>query len=838
MRIRFKIVLAVIFFFVGAIIYAGENFTVQTFGNLCDAESFVVSQNQQKDNDSLVTLIQANSAKLVEIDGKPYREITGDATFLHNNTYLKCDSALWDVTENIIRALGNVQVIQENTFLTGDNIDYIVDSNLAKITGTLVELYDKEHNILRTNAIDYYTKDSVGFFYDGGTLQSSDGNIMESNKGYYFGKEKRFSFREAVEVFVDSTFIVSDIIDYYTEPQLVEFGRATTGWKDENMLFANRGTYNRGTTVFNLTKDGCIISAEQEVRGDDIMYNRASGYAEINRNAQITDTVQRVIMLGDLAILERQPYTNIILTKKPAIAMYSVEDGKRDTLFMRADTLKYYKKPLSMVDSITIAASAERRRLINLDPLTDIDKQAALMSPNRKRNNSLKPPVKPVKKEDTLPDSGLKIEQADMKEAADSIALRAADSTRKQQGRVQQAELKISDSLNMQEADSLKMYSTDSLNRVITDSPAVNDSTAVAKDMSLVTFVEAYHKLRLYRGDIQAVADSLIYTNLDSIARFYVKPVLWSDTTNQVTSDSMQVLVVDNALKKANFLSNAFIATQEDTIHYNQIKSTEMMAYFSNNDIYRFDALGGVTSAFYLQEDSIFTSVNIEESKLMTARFKNRELQHVRSISDVKSDVKPLFNLPLSEQRLRGFEWYDTLRPKSRAEITTRVIKGSNRDYIEATPFPAFNYTKKYFKERRDSIFAYKHKSDSLIAAKRAAKAAARLQKQDSLAMADSIKLSVKDSLLNINENIVQKDTLVDQSSNNKDSVGVPVLSETDKAKMTKRELRAYERKQAKLAKKLKREERKRQKAIAREERRKLKALSREKRRAERVKSL
>lgn len=819
MRTRFKIVLAVMFSFVGAIIYAGENITVQTFGNLCDAESFAVSGEQQKDNDSLVTLIQANSAKLVEIDGKPYREITGNATFLHNNTYLKCDVALWDVTENIIRASGNVQVIQENTFLTGDNIDYIVDSNLAKVTGNLVELYDKDHNILRTNAIDYYTKDSVGFFFDGGVMQSSDGNIMESRKGYYFGKEKRFSFQDEVEVFVDSTFIVSNIIDYYTEPQLVEFGKATTGWKDENMLFANNGTYNRGTTVFNLTKDGHIISAEQEMWGDNIMYNRTTGYAEINMNAQIIDTVQKVIMLGDLAIMERQPYTNIILTKKPAIAMYSVEDGRRDTIFMRADTLKYYKKPLSMVDSIIIAASAERRRLINLDPLVDIDKQAALMNPNRKRDNTIQPPVK---KDDTQPGGSLEIEQADKKEVADSTSGQFADSIA-----LQTADSTFSDSLGMQQPDSLGMLVSDSLRTA--------DSTTVEKDTVLVTFVEAYHKLRLYRNDIQAVADSLIYTNLDSIARFYVKPILWSDTTNQVTSDSMQVLIVDNALKKANFLSNAFIATQEDTVHYNQIKSTEMMAYFSNNDIYRFDALGGVTSAFYLQEDSIYTSINIEESKLMTARFKNRELQHVRSISDVKSDVKPIFNLPLSEQRLRGFEWYDTLRPKSRAEITTRTIRGANRVYLEATPFPAFNYTKKYFKERRDSIFAYKHKTDSILAANRAAKIAARLHRQDSIATADSIKLSVADTL-NANENIIQKDTLVKQPLNNKDSVSVPVLSETDKAKMTKRELRAYERKQAKLAKKLKREERRRQKAMARE-RRKLKALSREKRRAERVNS-
>jgi len=853
MRLRFKIVPAVIFLFVGAIIYAGENIPVQTFGNRNGAESFAVSRGQQDDEDSLVTLIQANSAKIVEIEGKPYREIIGDAIFFHNNTYLKCDSAKWDVTDNIIRATGNVKVIQENTFLTGDNIDYIIDSNLAKVSGALVELYDKERNILRTTAIDYYTKDSIGFFYNGGVMQSNDGSIMESNKGYYFGKEKRFSFKEAVEVFIDSTFISSDVIDYYTEPQVVRFGHATTGWKEDNMLYANNGTYNRGTTIFNLTKDGYIISSEQEVWGDNIIYNKTSGYAEINRNAQVLDTVQKVILFGDLAIIERQPYINVVVTKLPALAMYSFENGRRDTIFMRADTLRYYKKPLSLVDSVIVAAAAERQRLMSLDPLTEIDKEAAIKNPNKKRGGELRPPVKsggrlgeinnsggllPVEGMKMNPTDSLKgVEEDSIKmQTADSLKIQAADTLKVQP--VGSLTAQVADSLKEQVVESLNMQIADSLTAQVADSLSVKESILVETDTVFVTFVEAYHKLRLFRGDIQAVADSLVYTNLDSIARFYVKPILWSDTTNQVTSDSMQLLIVDNALKKANFLSNAFIATQEDSVHYNQIKSTEMMAYFNNNDIYRFDALGGVTSAFYLQEDSIFTSINIEESKLMTTRFKNRELQHVRSISDVKSDVKPLFNLPLSEQRLRGFEWHDTLRPKSRAEITTRAVKSSQRQLLTATPFPAYNYTGRFFKESRDSIFAYKYRSDSIIAANRLAKQMARMQKQqtdstaitDSIATIDSIKVSVTDTL---NANVIQADTLVKQPLNNKDSVSVPVLCEADKAKMTKRELRAYERKQAKLAKKLKREERKRQKALAREERRKLRALTREKRRAE-----
>lgn len=852
MRLRFKIVPAVIFLFIGAIIYAGENMPVKTFGSPCGAGSFAVTGAVQKDDDSLVTLIQANSAKLVDVDGKPYREIVGDATFLHNNTYLKCDFAMWDVTENIIRASGNVQVIQENTFLTGDNIDYIIDSNLAKVTGSLVELYDKDHNILRTTAIDYYTKDSLGFFERGGAMQSSDGNIMESLRGYYVGKEKRFSFQSKVEVFVDSAFISSDKIDYYTETQLVKFGDATTGWKDDNMLFANRGTYDRGTTLFNLTKNGYVVSAEQEIWGDDIMYNRTTGYAEINGNAQVLDTVQKVIMLADLATVERQPYANVLLTRKPALAMYSVENGKRDTLFMRADTIKYYKIPLSSVDSIAVAASAERRRLMALDPLTDIDKEAAIKNPNRKRTNSLEAPVaagnalKGAKDENGVADErgvngdslGIGRAGSVSMQVADSGNVKVTDSLSVRHDtldmRQQPGSLVVRDSLAVKDSLSVR----DSLS--VKDSLAVADSVAVVADTVLVTFVEAYHKIGLHRNDIQAVADSLIYTNLDSIARFYVKPILWSDTTNQVTSDSMQVLIVDNALKKANFLSNAFIATQEDSVHFNQIKSTEMMAYFNNNDIYRFDALGGVTSAFYLQEDSIFTSINLEESKLMTARFKNRELQHVRSISEVKSDVKPLFNLPIEEQRLRGFEWHDTLRPKSRKAITERVVKRSDRERLERTPFPTFRYSERFFKERRDSILDYKHRTDSLIAANKAERLAKKQSRQlDSAAIYRDSTLQQADSLRVIdslaNSRILKTDeTDSVRAVSNKDSLDLaglsveervemmmPQLSDEQKSSMSKREIRRYMKKKAKLTRQLKREERRKFRALARENRRK-----------------
>jgi hypothetical protein len=79
----------------------------------------VTFAQEQEKRDSLVRLIEASSAQLVQIDSVPYRRIIGPARFLHNDTYLLCDTASWNVRDNIIYAIGHVQIIQQNTYLTG-----------------------------------------------------------------------------------------------------------------------------------------------------------------------------------------------------------------------------------------------------------------------------------------------------------------------------------------------------------------------------------------------------------------------------------------------------------------------------------------------------------------------------------------------------------------------------------------------------------------------------------------------------------------------------------------------------------------------------------------------
>ena len=139
----------------------------------------------QEKKDSLVTLVSAKSAELIERRGQNYRKVIGPARFLHNNTYLLCDTALWNVTKGVIDAIGNVQIIQDRTRLTSNTLQYVVDDNLAKFRGTLVQLEDKDKNVLRTRYLDYNTKDSVAVFQNGASMRDKDGQIIESRYGSY-----------------------------------------------------------------------------------------------------------------------------------------------------------------------------------------------------------------------------------------------------------------------------------------------------------------------------------------------------------------------------------------------------------------------------------------------------------------------------------------------------------------------------------------------------------------------------------------------------------------------------------------------------------------------------
>ena len=655
------------------------------------------SQAFENDKDSLVRLVEAKAVRLVDRGGAPFREVKGPARFLHNNTYLLCDSASWDVNANVIEAIGHIQIIQQDTYLESDIVTYLADEGVAQFRGTIVKLYNRKGDQLKTKFLDYNTRDSIATFFNGGAMRSAKGDIVEGDEGRYISETRTFSFTDNVQMYSDSIFVSSSFADYNSDHECADFGFRTVAWKGRDTLYSNHAQYIvRGETL-SLMENNYIASENQELWAGLIDYHRSTGNAELYNNVQIRDNENSSILMGDKGVMVQNPFL-AYLTDRAAAAMFSEEKTgvdsltqepiyKRDTLFLGGDTLKMWMIPMYQIDSNEVSNALERRKLADTDPIIDIDKANREYLAAYKKNKELIGKVKPPEPKQPFKDQ----------EPADGMQL--TDGPQKPTFIGKDKQITAGKDSTLVGADSLKTA-------LLKDSLAVQtDSVEVQKDTTKITFISVFHNVKLFRSDLRGVCDSLIYTSIDSIARFYKNPALWNEEKTQFTADSIQLSVRNNAIYKANLIENAFIISEEDSIHFNQIKSTEMVAYFKDNDVYRFDALGGVQAMIFLREkDSSVTLMNHKECRLLTSRMANNTIERVRYIENVKSDIHPTYNLPIEKMRLRDFKWRADEVPTSRNVVTDRKVLNSNRGFLSGFVFPKYPQTKLFFPDSYETI--------------------------------------------------------------------------------------------------------------------------------------
>lgn len=834
--------------------------------------SFGLFAQNTEQKDSLVRLLGCDELQQVEEYGQSYRKALGHARFEHNSTLLICDTALWNVNQNVINAFGNVQIIQNNTVLSSESLDYLIDQNLAQFRGALVQLRDKDGNTLRTTDLDYNTKDSVAVFRNGGALRDKDGQIIESDDGHYYSKFKTFSFTNNVNMYTDSIFVKTDDLDYNTGTNVATFGTGTNAWRDNNMLSSQAGFYERTLEKFTFFRNVHILTENQEAWADTLVYYRVPNNVEMFGHVELLDTTRNVAAVaGYVQYIDSLSF--IKLTREPAVIAISEQGEKRDTAYIGADTLILRSIPKCDVDSSEISNSASRLKEINVDPVTEYRRKAyeaakaAAEEARKKREeedpnaagasdrgaSAVKPGGKPTGKPagkatgtatgktagttagktgdnsggkaiskfgklsgdamigdpvtkgrqglpapwddvieyapprfqlpDTLktsPDT-LKTSPDTVRVPSDSLAAKTLSAVTEPVSVTEPAEV-----TNPQSPDSLTVP-TDSLT-VPTDSLTVpgdslhvpTDSLSLApKDSTKISFIYGIRNVKVFRNDMQVACDSLAYTDLDSLIRLYENPIVWNEIKRQYSADSITVIVKNRSIDRASLMSNAFIIVQEDTLSYDQIRGTEMMAYFdSTGALRRFDSMGGASGVFYIEENGSLATVNKFESKMLTATLKDGNIQDLNYFDAVKTDAYPVVQMKKDEKILKGFDWQPDKRPKGPEDITPYKPRESQRKVYENVPRAEFAQTDIYFPGHMNSVYKMLARQDSLkrvrnaerrrLEAERKAEAARIADSlrivaaADSLALADS--LARADSLA-LRDSLASRDSLARQDS-------------------------------------------------------------------------
>ena len=321
------------------------------------------------EEEKYVRLVKAQSVNIItDADGKAFRKAV-DATFLHNGTLLICDTAYWRVDENIINAKGNVRLSQEGTELTSEKLDYYVNDNLAQFRGGVVQLRDKENNILRTHFLDYNTADSVAVFSKGASMKDKDGQIIESLDGTYSSKAKLFTFEKDVNMFTDSVFIKTQALDYHTDSQKAVFRTYIDFWKDDNMLTASSGWYERNDEIFFFTGDVHGTTDKQETWCDSLYFYRIPNNVLMKGSIQLQDSLHNTTAVSRYLFYE-DSLSTVTLRKEAAVAIVTEDDlSQKDTLYFGADTLVYYTLRHCDIPKSELANSTARISEIMTDPV-------------------------------------------------------------------------------------------------------------------------------------------------------------------------------------------------------------------------------------------------------------------------------------------------------------------------------------------------------------------------------------------------------------------------------------------------------------------------------------
>jgi hypothetical protein len=238
-------------------------------------------------------------------------------------------------------------------------------------------------------------------------------------------------------------------------------------------------------------------------------------------------------------------------------------------------------------------------------------------------------------------------------------------------------------------------------------------------------------------------------------------------------------------MEKASLMANAFIHIQEDSTHYDQIKGTEMLAFFDDKGaLARFDVLGGASALFYIEENGAFATVNKPESKMLSASFLDGNIQKIYYYEEAKNDAYPIVQLSGDDQKLKGFNWQSDMRPADRNAVTPLSLRPSERRAYEARPHAKFIQTNIYFPGYMNDVYRQMEVRDSLqkVRARDRQLAQAReaernrldsLARIDSLVLADSLaridSLAVADSLAKVH--IADSLTVADSLSHVADSL-------------------------------------------------------------------
>ena len=189
------------------------------------------------------------------------------------------------------------------------------------------------------------------------------------------------------------------------------------------------------------------------------------------------------------------------------------------------------------------------------------------------------------------------------------------------------------------------------------------------KTDSMFREMRAFHKVRIYRTDVQGVCDSLVFSSKDTCLTMYHDPILWNNQ-QQLLGEKIMVYMNDSTIDWAHIHNQALSVEKLDSVNFNQVAGKDMKAYFKNGEMHQVDVLGSVRVVYYwMEKDSTLMGMNVSETSELSIFLENRKMKKMLMKPKTNGVFYPMDQLPADKMKLDNFAWFDYVRPLSKKDI-------------------------------------------------------------------------------------------------------------------------------------------------------------------------
>ncbi len=550
------------------------------------------------------------------------QQLVGEVELSQDSIFMYCDSAEL-VREVQVYAYDNVTIQQGDSIAAfSDYLDYNAETLLAKLRRNVV--LQRGETELFTEELDYNLGTKLATYHTGGRVTNGT-TELSSTHGYYYADTRNVYFRDSVVVVDDRFEMRSDTLRYDLANERVYFLGPTVIRSDTHTIYCEAGYYDVSLDEAVFRQNAQYKSGERIAAADSIQYFGKDELYVLRGDAYVAEgPLQR-------ATADRIDYFR-------ALDRYRLEGNARvvdSVQTVQGDTIDYNSATESY------AVSGGRPRVSNPPMLLEADRM------NSDEVTGLGRASGNIVWQDTAADLRIEAEHADYNQATGYLKAFGG-----REGRPLLTTFLDQDTLYM---------AADTLLSMRSDETDGNGDT--------VRYLSAYPDVRIFKSDLQAVADSLGFNTVDSVLTLYQDPILWQDTS-QLTGDTIDLYLRDGGPDRVHLRRNAMVITSPDLIFFNQVRGKEIVAHFDSSQLERTEVRGNAEAIYYAQDEGGgYIGVNKTACSSMVLFFQDGGVNRIKFLSAPSGRLDPMEAVDHQAMRLDGFRWEESRKPQSLEDL-------------------------------------------------------------------------------------------------------------------------------------------------------------------------